>query len=262
VNFYKHHIGDYAAATAHLSLIEDAIYSRMLRRYYLQEGPLPVPVEQVARLVGARGEEETVKAMLLEFFVLADDGWHNKRADEEIAAANAQAEANRRVAQDREARKRERENDSSTNRPRIVHRDTEGSCSLREPSQTPDSRLQTPDKNNTPVVPCGDELAVVSAYHDALPKCQQAHVLNAKRRKRIAAAVKLARQVCREQGWPYDPRDFWRAYFAECATDAWMRGEVPHPKNPNWKQNLDVLLAEDRFAGIMDRAIAAMRVAA
>jgi hypothetical protein len=38
-----------------------------------------------------------------------------------------------------------------------------------------------------------------------------------------------------------------------------MRGEVANPKNPNWKQNLDVLIAEDRFAGVMDGAIAAMR---
>lgn len=100
---------------------------------------------------------------------------------------------------------------------------------------------------------------VLDAYHHALPKCQAVHVLNDKRRKRIAAAVKLAKEVCAYQEWPYEPADFWRAYFAECATDAWMRGEVPHPKNPSWKQNLDVLLAEDRFAGIMDRAIAAMR---
>jgi hypothetical protein len=38
-----------------------------------------------------------------------------------------------------------------------------------------------------------------------------------------------------------------------------MRGEVPNPKNPRWKQNLDVLLAEDRFASVMDRAIESMR---
>lgn len=87
INYYEHHIGDYAAATAHLSLIEDAIYSRMLRRYYLQEVPLPADVSQVARLVGARGadEVEAVRVVLGEFFVLADDGWHNKRADQEIA---------------------------------------------------------------------------------------------------------------------------------------------------------------------------------
>ena len=106
-----------------------------------------------------------------------------------------------------------------------------------------------------------DAEAMLAAYHDKLPNCQSVAVLNDKRRKRIAAAVKLAKQVCREQGWPYEAPEFWDAYFTECAADPWMRGDVPHPTRPTWKQNLDVLLAEDRFAGIMDRAIAAMRSA-
>jgi hypothetical protein len=104
-----------------------------------------------------------------------------------------------------------------------------------------------------------DADAMLAAYHDLLPKCQRVSVLNDKRRKRIAAAVKLARQVCREQGWEYIAVEFWPAYFSECASDPWMRGEVANPRNPDWKQNLDVLLAEDRFAQVMDKAIAAMR---
>ncbi|WP_081613233.1 YdaU family protein [Xanthomonas sp. SHU 199] len=102
MNYYEHHIGDYAAATGHLSLVEDAIYSRLLRRYYLQEQALPVDVAQVARLCGARAPEEVaaVEVVLQEFFALGSDGWHNKRADEEIeryqskqAKARASAEA-------------------------------------------------------------------------------------------------------------------------------------------------------------------------
>ncbi len=38
-----------------------------------------------------------------------------------------------------------------------------------------------------------------------------------------------------------------------------MRGDVPDPKNPRWKQNIDVLLREDRFAAVMDAAITAMK---
>lgn len=100
---------------------------------------------------------------------------------------------------------------------------------------------------------------VLDAYHRALPKCQRVAVLNEKRKKRIATATKLARHVCESQDWEYTPAEFWDAYFAECGKDPWMRGEVPNPKNPAWVQNLDVLLAEDRFANVMDRAIAAIR---
>jgi uncharacterized protein YdaU (DUF1376 family) len=85
VHYYEHHIGDYDASTAHLSLVEDAIYSRMIRRYYRQEGPLPVAVEAVARLIRATDQLETVKTILLEFFTLSDDGWHKDRCDDAIA---------------------------------------------------------------------------------------------------------------------------------------------------------------------------------
>lgn len=100
---------------------------------------------------------------------------------------------------------------------------------------------------------------VLGAYHDKLPKCLAVSVVNPKRKKRILAADKLARAVCKGQGWEYDTAVFWGEYFQDCSRDAWMRGEVPNPNNVNWKQNIDVLLAEDRFAGIMDRALESMR---
>ena len=88
MNFYPHHIGDYAQATMHLNLIEDAIYSRLLRRYYAEEEPIVDDIAQVCRWVGARSEEEreAVPRILHEFFELHDGHWHNKRADAEISA--------------------------------------------------------------------------------------------------------------------------------------------------------------------------------
>lgn len=99
MNYYKHHIGDYAAATAHLSWLEDSAYTRLLRRYYATEAALPADVAQCQRLVGARSREEraAVETVLREFFSLEADGWHNKRADEEIADAQSKAERNREV---------------------------------------------------------------------------------------------------------------------------------------------------------------------
>lgn len=83
---FPHHIGDYAAATAHLSFIEDAAYHRLLRRYYQTEQPLAIDVAEVQRVIGARRREEkaAVEVVLREFFVLENDGWHQKRADVEI----------------------------------------------------------------------------------------------------------------------------------------------------------------------------------
>jgi uncharacterized protein YdaU (DUF1376 family) len=159
MNFYKHHIGDYDQATRHLSFVEDAAYSRLIRKYYAEESPLPAEVRKIERLIGARTKEEkqAVATILEEFFELQDDGWHNKRCDEELGRANAQAEANRKIAIEREAKKRARiEQEQSTNRDGQKHESWSGqeheSFKSREPSQTPDSRHQTPDKNLGAVV--------------------------------------------------------------------------------------------------------------
>lgn len=85
MHFYPFHISDYAAHTRHLSLVEDAIYRRMLDLYYLREAPLPACKDTVARLTGATEHYQSVEALLAEFFTLTDDGYTSQRADVEIA---------------------------------------------------------------------------------------------------------------------------------------------------------------------------------
>jgi uncharacterized protein YdaU (DUF1376 family) len=109
VNYYIHHIGDYAEATSHLSLLEDGVYSRLLRKYYANEQSLPTNVAVIARQIGARTEEEraAVDAVLQDFFHLQEDGWHQGRCDAEIEvfrakqAGNADAKENAKVRQRR-----------------------------------------------------------------------------------------------------------------------------------------------------------------
>lgn len=103
VNFYKHHLGDYDGATAHLSWDEDQAYTRLLRVYYRLERPIPKDPSTTYRLVRAqtRGQKDAVTRVLHEFFEERPTGWHNKRADEEIAAYQAQASTNRRIARTR-----------------------------------------------------------------------------------------------------------------------------------------------------------------
>ncbi|MDK6077921.1 YdaU family protein [Massilia varians] len=113
MNYYEHHIGDYAEATAHLTFIEDAAYSRLIRKYYAQERPLPVDIKAVQRLVGARTKEEreAVETVLNEFFKLDVDGWHNSRCDAEIARYMGKAEgkdAKREAEKERQRRHRQR----------------------------------------------------------------------------------------------------------------------------------------------------------
>lgn len=146
LNFFKHHIGDYASATDHLSWDEDMAYTRLLRAYYRDEKPLPSDESKLKRLIRCAGKrrDRAIRSVLNEFFFLLEDGWHNKRADAEIAKATAQAAANRLVAEQREAARLAKiANESSTNRSTNRSPVQEGVVNLSR-LQTPDSTIQTP----------------------------------------------------------------------------------------------------------------------
>lgn len=99
MNYYEHHIGDFDADTAHLSMLEDAAYSRLMRLYYRKEAPIPADVSVACRLIRAasKQEREAVEAVLNEFFTLDADGWHQGRCDRDIERFKAKAERNREV---------------------------------------------------------------------------------------------------------------------------------------------------------------------
>jgi uncharacterized protein YdaU (DUF1376 family) len=93
MNYYSHHIGDYTTDTAHLSLLEDGAYRRLMDRYYTTEAPLPADEAALFRVVRARlpDEQEAVRIVLAEFFDLTDAGWTHKRCDAEIEAFKAKS---------------------------------------------------------------------------------------------------------------------------------------------------------------------------
>ena len=86
VNFYKRHIGDYLKDTAHLSLLEHGVYTRLLDVYYTRESG--IPDDQASRLIGARSKDEcaALKIVLGEFFKLVDGMWMQDRCEREIHA--------------------------------------------------------------------------------------------------------------------------------------------------------------------------------
>lgn len=100
MNYYPHHIGDYASATAHLSMLEDAAYRRLIDWYYLDEAPIPADSRAIYRRVRATSdaEREAVDVVLDEFFVRTDDGYTHKRCDAEIAASRSKSDARRDAA--------------------------------------------------------------------------------------------------------------------------------------------------------------------
>lgn len=95
--YYKKNIGDYRSATAHLTLLEHGVYNWLLDTYYINEQPLPLDERVLFRMALSRTEDEkqAVRDILGEFFTQTEAGWIHKRCDEEIAAYQAKADANR-----------------------------------------------------------------------------------------------------------------------------------------------------------------------
>ena len=154
MNYYEHHLGDYLRDTAHLTMVEDGAYRRLLDAYYIKELPLPKAVRDIYRLVraGSKVEKDAVSIVLGEFFSEGDDGWRHKRCDTEIARY-----------QDKQA-KAKRSAEARWGAPK-PHSD--GNANASKPHDAPDMRthsdgnaLQSPDTSSTPIPPRGAKAAV------------------------------------------------------------------------------------------------------
>lgn len=110
MNYYERHIGDYLKDTAHLSLLEHGVYTRLLDVYYTREAALPD--SDVARLIGARSKDEraAMRTVLEEFFRLVDGAWVQRRCEQEIErflAKKPEADARKESTRERQRRTRE-----------------------------------------------------------------------------------------------------------------------------------------------------------
>ncbi len=97
MNYYEHHLGDYARDAGHLSMLEDGAYRRLLDVYYGREAPLPLDIKECQKLARctSAADRKAVDYVLSKFFQRAEDGYHQKRCDEEIDKARARIEAAR-----------------------------------------------------------------------------------------------------------------------------------------------------------------------
>lgn len=143
MNYYEKHVGDYLRDTAHLSLLEHGIYSRLLDVYYTREGALP---QDVARLIGARSKDEktALESVLAEFFESTADGWTHKRCEAEIARFKDKQSKAKRSAEARWNAHRSHSDGNANGSPNAMRTHTEGNA------------LQSPDTSiNTPIPPSG-----------------------------------------------------------------------------------------------------------
>lgn len=93
MHYYQFHIGDYKAATTHLSNEEDLAYRRLLDMYYDTETCIPLDTEWVSRRL--RIDKQVVTIVLKDMFVETPDGWFHARCDIGIKDYHALVNRNR-----------------------------------------------------------------------------------------------------------------------------------------------------------------------
>ena len=118
MHYFTKNIGDYAKKTGRLSMLEHGAYTLLLDAYYDRERP-PTKREAIA-WVWARSDEEiaAVGFVLERFFCLDGDVYRQKRVDEEIEKYKEKSRTNKRIAEEREAK---RKLSKDTNRERSVN---------------------------------------------------------------------------------------------------------------------------------------------
>lgn len=251
MNFYPHHIGDYARDTQHLSPLEDGCYRRMLDIAYASEKPLPASVEAICRLVRAKSasERKAVDAVLGEFWKQQEDGWHNKRVEEEILKAKAKADA-------------ARVNGQKGGRPKTQQEPT--GFALGNPAETqgkapnnqePEANSQRPASAGSGLPACPHE-QILALYHEILPECPRVMEWNDRRQTLMRTRWReKSKPNGRSQGYttPEAGLAYWRRFFTFVSQSKFLTGKVnPQPGRPPFVASLEWLITPSHFAKVVE----------
>lgn len=146
MNYYSHHIGDFNNATIHLSVEEECMYHRALAWYYSNELPLPSDKVKLYRYLRATSAKlkAAVDNVLEDFFVEQEDGFHQSRCDEEIAAFKDKSELASKAGKASAAKRAEKSATDDKQELNGVSTDVQQDFNGRSTNQEPITKNQEP----------------------------------------------------------------------------------------------------------------------
>ncbi len=253
VNYYERHIGDYLKDTAHLSLLEHGIYTRLMDVYYTRESALPE--DQVARLIGARSKEEkeALAAVLEEFFTKEVSSWKQTRCEAEIARyqdkqRKAKASADARWSHT------ERNANASTD---AMRTHSEGNAPS---NQTPDtSTKEAKASSSAAKLPTCPTQNLIDLYHLHLPELPAVRLMTDKRKKALGQFWVWVLTSQRTDGTPRatnaeEALRWIGEYFARAKQNDFLMGRTPRTgEHANWKPDLEFLLTDKGKTHVIEK---------
>lgn len=265
MNYYERHIGDYLKDTAHLSLLEHGVYTRLLDVYYTRESA--IPEKDVARLVGARSKDEkaALAAVLEEFFQTDGTSWAQDRCQREILRyQDKQAKAKRSA----EARWNPVLPPSDGNADAYPSGDASGMRSHSEGNahQTPDTRHQKPLIPEEPngslspaKLPTCPTQAVIDLYHQVLPNLPKVRLINPTRTKAIASLWKFVLTTNTPEGLPRatsaaEAMGWIRQYFERASANDFLMGRGQKSgEHAGWECDIDFLMSQKGMKHVIEK---------
>jgi uncharacterized protein YdaU (DUF1376 family) len=237
MHYYKRNIGDYHKKAGRLTMLQHGAFTLLMDSCYDRER-FPTRDEALDWLWASSKEEiEAVEFVLSRFFDLEDGIYVQKRIADELANYHKNAETNKRIAIDRETKRREKR----TNRAQTV----DGSNTLEHeppPNQEPLTTNQEPIKKTSSSSAKRDATpyqAILDSYHKRLPMLPGIQKLTPTRKrhikKRYDEAVKKGADVT-----------YFDRFFDHVAGCNEFVLESP------WC-NLEWLMKEDNFAKVSER---------
>jgi len=178
MNYYKRHIGDYHKKAGRLTMIQHGAYTLLIDACYDRER-FPTREEAIEWLwAGTKEEIESIDFVLAKFFVEKEGKFIQKRIEEEVKNYTKNAETNKRIAIEREEKRRLK----STNRATSVNEP----CTNRHltTNQEPLTTNQEPNNKTSDKSRINNQ-QVVDVYHEILPMVPSVRVLAQKRKKNI-----------------------------------------------------------------------------
>jgi uncharacterized protein YdaU (DUF1376 family) len=95
MHYYKFEISVWNLHTAHLTLVEEAVYRRLIDHYYDTEEPIARDFNGMIRRLRLENYREEVITILNEFFQEVDNGYRNKHCDQKILDYKKQKKTNK-----------------------------------------------------------------------------------------------------------------------------------------------------------------------
>jgi uncharacterized protein YdaU (DUF1376 family) len=252
MHYYQFHIGDYRAATAHLSNEEDLAYRRLLDMYYDSENKIPIDIQWVSRRL--RLEPYVVRDVLQDMFVKQDDGWFHAKCEEVIQSYHAMAEKNRANGR-RGGRKKN---------PVGSHMDSDSEPIAKA---TINDKPITNNQVNTNICPPSGEPAVkdglpdcqhkevIELYHQHLPTLRKVEVWNAARQGYLRqrwreVAAELAAEKKTIGG--ADVLGWWADFFQHIGKSKFLTGRIQHKDGRAFAADLEWIIKPSNFAKIVE----------